>query len=327
LIDKLDLGVNNRAQYTRSFSKVLSISERPEWRDKVWKQGGHFRRRGDLREVSGGELPVILHMDNLHNRKAPNKVELIETGKLKLAEMGELVESMFLVDADESKVMRLDTAADIRSTPVEWFREHTYVALKQSQQAWVHCEMSMRRAQTLIAGKKPRQIRIYDKTGHRAAMLASERRKMTKEEREYAMSFEDRWGYPQSQIVTRVERQLGGGEPTTRGYGKMGYLRALANFDPFERIVFPSDLVYNPGTFRDPRDLYTACSLREQAERDGVENMWMSLRANCVSPWQFRKLRNRYRAFILCSAENETGTTRQAVHAAYVESLRLQLAA
>jgi hypothetical protein len=327
LIDKLDLGVNNRADYTRAFSKVLSIADRPEWRDKVWKQGGHFRRRGDLREVSGGELPVILHMGNLHDRKADNKVELIETGKMGIQEMRDTVESMFVVPADECRVLRLDCAADIKGTPVEWFRQRTYVAGKQNRRAWLECELGSRQAHTLTAGVKPRQLRIYDKTGHRAALLASELRKMTRQEREFGMTFEKRWGYPQSQKITRVERQLGGGEPKTRGYGKMGYLNALAGFDPFEQIVFPSDLEYTPGKLTDPRDYYTALALRQHAEWDGIENMWDALRQNCVSDWQFYKLKKRYKAFILCSAEEETGTSRQAVRAAFVESLSVQLAA
>lgn len=368
MIDKLDMGVDRRAPWTREFGKVLEIADSPEWREKTTRDGGHYRKRIDLREVSGGELPVIVHMHNRHDWKADDKIELIETGGMSLRAMRETVSSMYHFPAELCTVMRLDLASDVEGTPVHWFREHTYIAMKQKQQSWM--EQGSRTAQTIYAGIKPSQIRIYDKTGHRQFLLNRELRRMTREERQHvagvelrdpnfaAICFERRWGYPRDRIITRVERQLGGGEPSRvfspleiegakRRRAQVGDLEKLIlgfdpqgktiGFDPFDRIVFAADAAEPQfGKKWRPEDKIAVLYLIDYAKRWGIENMRVYLRDLCRPDslrnfavnhrGRFYRAWRKYGPHIL-SAIGEGGSTRATVLQSYSRSIYKQLAA
>lgn len=345
MIDKLDVGISSKAPYRRSFAKLIAISESPEWRDKVWRDGGHYRRRGDLREVSGGELPVILHIGNKHDWKADDKVELIETGILKMSEMKETIESMYQFEPGDSRVIRLDLCSDIETTPVEWFRNNTYFSHKQTHRTIPFSEISSRRAQTIIAGIKPRQIRIYDKTGHREYLLARETRSMKRGDRLEAfggtfekpgsMSFEQRWGYAREKTVTRIERQMGGGEPKILQLDRVGNLDRLAfGFDPFERIIFSADVArVDYGRSMKPEHRLAVDQLRAVASIDGIANARDHLFSICTGRSaegrrrQFYRLWDRYKSFIVPIVGGEEGTSRAAVLRSFSRSINQQLAA
>lgn len=271
LIDKLDTAVPRFARFTPSFSRLVEQSHSPEWYAKVWKSGSHYEKRGDFREISGGELPVVLHHCNIHDRRAGDKIELIETAKYSLSELRMIQEEVFDCDAAENRVLRIDLAADLENVPVQWFRTSSFVKFKRTQREWGFSTVSSTRADTLYAGQKPNQIRIYDKTGHRKMLLASELRRMTRDEREYAMSFEDRWGYSPEKIVTRIERQIGGKQPKTMGIHLVGEIPKIEFLDPFDHIILPSD-VFARGLKMGMKHLITADHLREMALRDGVSN-------------------------------------------------------
>jgi hypothetical protein len=339
MIDKLDCGIPVSAPYTREFAKILSIADSPEWARASRVGGQHYHRRTDLRELSGGELPVILHRGNTHDSRADDKVELIETAKYKLSELKDVVRSMYIFAPDEARVLRLDAAADVRGTSVDWFHKHTYPQYKQTHRAWVENTISQRHAQTLLAGQKPRQLRIYDKTGHRASMLDSETRKMSRPERVAAyggtmeqpgaMTFEDRWGYPRTDMVTRVERQMGGGEPKTMGYERIGSLYKLSFGDPFERIIFPEDSgVADLDTLKNPNDRLAAEALRDRARRFGVQDARDYLYSCCK--WRKRdvyyRLWKRFRPFVMATDE-DVAMTHADLQRSFLSSLEWQLAA
>jgi hypothetical protein len=339
MIDKLDLGIPISAPYTRSFSNILTIADSPEWSKSTKAGGAHYRRRTDLRELSGGELPVILHRGNMHNSRADDKVELIETAKYKLGDMKEIVRSMYVFPPDDGRVLRLDAAADVQGTSVDWFRQHTYPQFKQTHRAWLVQEISQRRAQTLLSGVKPRQLRIYDKTGHRAAMLDAEVRRMSRAERvaafggtmekPEAMTFKQRWGYDKSCIVTRVERQMGGGEPKTLGYDRIGNLFRLSFDDPFERMIFPEDAgAVELSALKDPRDRIVAECLRAKARADGVTNARDYLGSVCRhrSRFTFYRLWRVYRPYVQANGE-EVGLTHADLRKSFLSTLEWQLAA
>lgn len=273
LIDKLDSAVPRNAEYTRQFSKLVDLSMTPDWHRKVWRDGGHYLRRGDFREISGGELPVILHQYNRHDKRAGDKVELVETGTMSLLDMNSCVSQVYKVDPLENRVMRLDLASDVPDVPVDWFRNNTEFKGKQTNREWAVQSITQRTSQTLTSGIKPHQIRIYDKTGHRAKILSSEVRRMQRSEREFAMSFEDRWGYRPTRIVTRVERQIGGAEVAKFGYAKLGHLYELPKCDPFKQIIFPEDV--QPDEELDElgiKDRIVAEWLMERSVREGIVN-------------------------------------------------------
>lgn len=354
MIDKLDVGVSSRAPYRNSFSKLLNIAQSPEWRKKTWTDGGHYRSRIDLREVSGWTMPVILHVGNKHDNKAPDKVELIETGTMTLREMKDTLHEMYEFAPDDGRVMRLDLASDVEGTPVEWFRENTYVAMKQTHRAWL--EMSSRRAQTIYAGQKPRQLRIYDKTGHRAYIMQREVRRLPRELRDLSFSFEKRWGYPQSKIITRIERQMGAKEPERMGFEHLfdlkdlliisndGY-KTIRGFDPFTRLTFPGDIAgpdyeaYRGDLHRAlfkrsmrPADRLAVERLVEYAREHGIQNARDHLYNLCAGHGdqrqRFYRAWNKYKSFVMATVGgDEEGTNRESVLRAYSRSIHHQLAA
>lgn len=300
MIDKLDTAVPRNAEYTRTFGKLVSLSLTPDWHRKVWRDGGHYLRRGDFREISGGELPVILHQYNRHDKRAGDKVELVETGKMTLLEMNSAVSAIYKVEPLENRIMRLDLAADIEDVPVDWFRNNTHFRGKQTNREWAVQSITQRGAQTLYAGVKPHQLRIYDKTGHRASLLAGEVRRMARSEREFKLSFEQRWGYSPTKVVTRVERQIGGGEVQKFGYARVGHLYELEAADPFRQIIFPDDVrkrrrLEGLG----PRDYAIAKWMEEQSDRDGIVNLRAEMRAVSRNYQQFHNFWKRYGEFAM----------------------------
>lgn len=325
------------AQYTPAFARVIELSLTPEWSNKVWKTGGKaYDRRGDFREISGGELPVILHQGNRFNRKAGDKVELIETGGLKLLEMVSTVQNLYQIDAQEQRILRLDLAADNEDVTVEWFRTHTYARFKQTQREWKVESISQRRAESVTAGMKPNQLRTYDKTAHRKVLLGKERRKMLKEDRGLCMTFEERWGYSPDKTVTRVERQIGGEQIAKVGYTKVGNLYELQTCDPFKQIIFPGEghsLDIYAGRFSEfenalmhlrPEHRITAKYLRDYALSEGIKHTQNHLRRMCKTPTEFYRLWKRYQPFVM-PVDTSNGTTRERLQLAFRASITKQL--
>jgi hypothetical protein len=318
-------------QYTRNFARLVELSHTPEWAGKVWRDGGHYDRRGDFRAISGGELPVILHQGNRHDRKAGDKVELVETGPMSVLDMTATIQQLYKIDAQEQRVMRLDLAADTEDVTVSWYRNNTYARSKQTMREWAVQSISSRRAETLTAGNKPSQLRIYDKTGHRKVLLASELRKLSKEDKSLGMSFEQRWGYSPDKIVTRVERQIGGKSAIERfGYTKVGNLYSLDKADPFSQIVFPGTNVFSwplSGVLRSlpPEQQITAEFLRKLAISDGVTNAKNHLFRMCKHRTQFYRLWKRYEQFVMPLEQQEKPATRESVHTAFLHSMSRQL--
>lgn len=301
----------------------------PDWHRKVWRDGGHYLRRGDFREISGGELPVILHQYNRHDKRAGDKVELVETGNMSLLEMNCAVSAVYKVDPMENRVMRLDLAADVQGTDVDWFRDHTEFKGKQTNREWAIQSITQRVAQTLTSGVKPHQIRIYDKTGHRKTLLAQEVRKMAREEREFKLSFEQRWGYPETRIVTRVERQIGGAEVKKFGYSQVGHLYQLDKSDPFVQIVFPEDV--DPPkrdlTFEDKMGIEW---MRMWVAKDGIVNAKVRLRKECdyyFPSWGRQAQSERWRKWRKFVLEDESAqrTTRSDLLQSFRVSVNSQL--
>jgi hypothetical protein len=336
MIDKLDTGLPEGATFTRSFSRLVEMSHRPEWHNKVWRAGGHYEKRGDFREITNGELPVILHHINKHDRHAGDKLEIVEAGILSVPQMAAIQEAVFAVPASGNRIMRIDLAADLEGVPVQWFRDHTEFRGKQVCREWSGNQVSSRRAETLTAGQKPNQIRIYDKTGHRMSLTMGNLRRMTRDDRAavmagdlkgYALAFEEMWGYPCTRTVTRIERQVGGGGPKRMGLENVEQLGKLAFIDPFTQIVLPEDAAHMRPLkwMKNPLNRIVAEVLSEMAKRDGIVNTWNYLYRQCNSKTTFYRLRNQYREIVLASEQDLV--SRKLLHGNFLQTVNQQLRA
>lgn len=191
------------------------------------------------------------------------------------AEIVAEIEYVFRTNADRLSIMRLDLAVDIEGISVRWFAENTRVARKR----WLArlgvfetAEMGTRELQTLYFGKRPNLIRIYNKVEESRVQF----RRILREIGGSAVppTFEEYFGFPETgKIVTRVERQMGGGRIPS-ALGTVGQLIDCAEFNPFESIEFVGSGCPepNPATYSF-MDYCTGMYLRHLAQTEGMQAM------------------------------------------------------
>jgi hypothetical protein len=187
-----------------------------------------------------------------------------------LAGMRNNIQRVFEVDPETLSVMRLDLAVDVEGIGVPWFAEHTRVRYKR----WLAelgvidaVEMGNRRVQTLYYGKRPNVIRIYDKVEEYRVQYQRILRNVPPDIE--PPTFEDCFRLPEQRIVTRLERQMGGGRIPSE-LATVRDLRYCADFNPFDCLEFLSGGRPLP----DPEDYSfmeysTGMHLRHLAETQG----------------------------------------------------------
>jgi hypothetical protein len=100
-------------------------------------------------------------------------------------------------------------------------------------------------AETLYGGVKPNQIRIYNKSAELEKQFEKYTRQFVKMARGLpdsteiqASSFEDLYGYARGELITRVERQIGGRDLAKLGLTNLPSLLRGTELDPFSQMVF-----------------------------------------------------------------------------------------
>jgi hypothetical protein len=164
-----------------------------------------------------------------------HKLELIDTGRVTLAEIIREIERVFDVDSRRLEISRIDLAADVFGVPVVWFMEHLRAKWKRFTADIGKVEysrMGKLAVETFYLGKRPNCYRIYNKI----AELHYQYSRLKVTEGEPKPSFESLYGLPENGLVlTRVERQIGGGRLPTE-IGTVGKLRRLTDFSPFDKL-------------------------------------------------------------------------------------------
>ena len=234
--------VNSRmVPFTREFEDFyMGIQSEPK---SPFHQTRHYTSVGDLRPYG---YPVILHLHSKQG-KGDHKVEFIDTGKHGMSFLLGELERMFVIDPMRCELMRIDCAADIPDVPVHWFMTHVCVRWKQFNRAIFgevpdnqsQDRMGKMQLQTLYYGMRPNCVRVYDKVAEWASEFRKGERMLpnamalrmvkagaTPEDVEWKLrldgfnpdaedcgySFEDVFGVPMDAVLTRCERQIGGGE-------------------------------------------------------------------------------------------------------------------
>lgn len=237
VIDKLELRVPRRAEYTPEFGKLYSDLRSGNGKDP-FHATRHYAAVADLRPY-GFEL--VLHAHCKHGKEGNHKLELMETGQKSFKELVSEINQVFAVDPMQLEVMRVDLTADVAGVPVWFFQDSLRAAFKQVandiEKADQFSRLGRAEIQTLYLGSRPNCFRIYNKIAELKKQYAALKRKET-DERPLS-SFEELYGYPsEGFILTRVERQFGG----SRIPDELSTLRALrenaANFDPFASLEF-----------------------------------------------------------------------------------------
>jgi hypothetical protein len=191
----------------------------------------YYGRVEDLRHLGRSS---ILHFDCRWSGK--HKLEIVGTGMMTVHEIASEINNVFDVDPRSAEIMRIDLAVDVRDYPVEWFRRRARVSHKRYSSEYGLFVSEHAQVQTLNFGKRPNMFRIYDKTEEQRIEYRRLNRRRNAEER--LLTFEERYGHSEDEVLTRVERQYGAG----RVPKQIATLRRLQEnalrFNPFESLQF-----------------------------------------------------------------------------------------
>jgi hypothetical protein len=127
-------------------------------------------------------------------------------------------------------------------------------------------------AETLYAGVKPLQLRIYNKTEERLHQWRHQARLYLRNFPDgEPIPFECMFGHSEHEIITRVERQIAGRDIQKLGFSDFKSLQLAPFVSPFEKIVFYEPEASEPsieeyGFLRWTSGMY----LREKVQVEGV---------------------------------------------------------
>jgi hypothetical protein len=180
-------------------------------------------------------LRAALHLKHRYNGN--HKLQILNVGTMCWAEILQLVCQLY-TDPHQLEIMRLDLAVDVPDYPVGWFRTHTRVFRKRtSGELGEYCRKSDR-CETLYFGRRPNLVRIYDKLAQLGIKYADLRRS---NDRIGVLTngFDQIYGFPQSgHVLTRVERQFGGGRIPDRIRTLEKLRLNTPEFDPYSQLEF-----------------------------------------------------------------------------------------
>ena len=299
VIDKLDLRVGRSVEFTREFAEVYRHSHDAE--RSPWMRSRYFEQVADLREYG---YEVRLHMFSRLTATPVHKLEIYDVGDKTISEVGSLVHSIFDCNVSSLGLMRVDLCADVYGVPVEWFRRNVVIQRKRLKQEigtvepyrTVRCGI----AETIYAGRKPNQIRIYNKTAERAVQLRRELGRLPRpNEESFCELFRGRFGHSSEEIVTRVERQVAARDLGRLSLTTFADLSGAFKARPFEALRFHlcNDL---PTVEQCGFTTYHAgMHLRRMVEEEGLENTLAHMRGHHGR--NFYRERERYAAFLSAS--------------------------
>jgi len=275
VIDKLDLEIPRTMPFRSDFAKAWNDPRN----DLIFKKrtGGLYLVTGDLRGVG---IPAMMSVGHKHHEKLGPKLEILGAGSMTFSQWVDVHGAIFQGEAWEDAILRADLTTDSRGVPVSAFGRAMWCKNKHTNQQEYgelqHMVTSVNRfgAQTLYYGRKPRQLRFYDKTLHRLKVLLPQLHRKQKREGLDLSTFEEVYGYGSHEIVTRAERQMGARE-TSKAWGvhSLGEIHRLATCDPWERLRFADqarggrDFAELDGARRMLIEL-----LRERIEYDGLDS-------------------------------------------------------
>ncbi len=304
MIDKLEVRVPQSVPYTPKFAQLYCELAREDARRSLeglptrLRPSRYYASVVDLREFG---YDVILHNSARLAKEGNYKVELVETGRMGFSRMVREVEEIFDVDPESLAVMRVDLAADVFDIPVPWFVEHCRVQYKR----WVagighivdgleYSEMGMKRLETFYLGKRPNVVRIYDKVAEHKHQYKKLLRGVNPGEE--VPEFKEIFGITPDTILTRVERQLGGGRIPSQ-LDTVRKLRAASTFNPFDRLKIINGSEPGPQRSNYRSDVYErGVSVRRLIEEQGLQRTRFAL--NEQSQGNADRILKRLSAFI-----------------------------
>jgi len=249
MIDKLDVRVPAVAEYTREFSELYCALRND--RKGPFHETKHYLAAADLRQFG---YDVILHTHCKHGREGNHKLELVDAGKRGFDFLAHEVRRIYNVNPADMGLIRVDLAADVPRVPVSWFLSRVRAKWKRFHNAasgnLEYMQMGSRGIETLYVGKRPNCFRIYNKIAEWRSQYQRLLRRVSHDAE--TPSFEECYGYAEDFVLTRVERQCGGGR-IPKNISTFGGLRRHApDFNPFQNLdLTATGLMPAPEDFED----------------------------------------------------------------------------
>jgi hypothetical protein len=309
VIDKLELRVPDTTRFSDEFEDLRS-----SWQYEMNPSRFYLGVR-DLREF---DYPCMLHFRHRHTGN--HKLELIDTSSFSFSSMIDVIESIFEVDPMILEIMRLDLAADMEGVPVHAFVGNVRGKWKRSSaDIGRYTRMGKLGVESFYLGKRPNLVRVYNKIAELEAQYAVLKRRMNGD----SPPFEQIYRYPRTGLIlTRVERQMGGGRIPER-IGTVGKLRGLSEFDPFDRLEIVAGSDVPPSAEEGSFSTYLkGLGLRQLVLEHGLQNARRL--ANRLSSGNASKLFKEYADYLPSSGFQITGYD---IFEKYRESVSKQLAA
>lgn len=233
MIDKADLRGSRTLSFRPEVQKIIREIDYAKNSLRV-RPTPYYCGVVDLRPDLG--IDAILHAFCKHGPNKDHKLEIIDTGKKSFSEMAAVAESVFECDPMRLELMRLDLCADVPGTEVRWFLPRTRIKYKRFGReigAMKYGKMRHGRIETIMAGKSPNVFRIYDKVAESRMQFKRLVRKASPDAER--PDFEKEFGFKESAILTRVERQHGSrGIPAN--VSTFGELANAPEYNPFESL-------------------------------------------------------------------------------------------
>lgn len=322
VIDKLELGISQRATIRAPIVDSM--------REINWERGssrlGRSRHYAGVMDLRPYGADALLHAYCKHRNPADHKLELLDTGKKTVGELVSQIQAVFDVGAAELRVMRVDFCADVTGISVSWFQPRTYIKFKRFAHEigeTKYGQMGSRKIETLLMGKRPNVFRIYDKTAECLADFRKRSRKVSPDAD--PLDFVKEYGFPSDLVLTRVERQIGGGK-VPRQLSTFGELtRNAPEFNPFTplRIIGGRDCQIPTLEKSDFGEWLIGTRLRQLSKEWGMQQLRSVI--NGKSKGNSARWLTRYEKFLVEDSEQELTT--ESIYEIYRRSVTAQLSA
>jgi hypothetical protein len=273
MIDKLDLEVPRRMPFRADFARAWNNPQNDDLFKK--RTGGLYQVTADLRGVG---IDALLEIGHKHHEKLGPKLQILGAGEKNFSDWAAIHDAIFKGEAYDDAILRADLTGDVRGVPVTSFGRAMWCKFKHTNQQhygeYQHLDTTYNRfgAQTLFYGRKPRQVRFYDKTRHRLQVLLPDIHRKQRQRDEQLATFREVWGYDPSEIVTRAERQMGDRE-TAKAWNvcTFGEIPQLMKCDPWERLHFADGAKARKREKIDGGRRIAIELLREKIETEGLD--------------------------------------------------------
>jgi len=269
VIDKVEVRVPQGADFRPAFQFLARDFPHAHHCGYV-RPGRFYTGVIDLRPFG---LDAILHAGYKFRERKDHKLELLQTGKKSLREMASVISSVFDVAPAELPLMRADFASDLYGVPVLLLHSSLRVKYKRISDERGELDYEIvgdRKIEYLRFGKAPNCVRAYDKPAECKARWRDILKSVSPDADK--PTFEQTFGFSEHTVLSRVERQAGGGRLPEQ-CNTFGKLYQADKFNPFANIeIVPAGIPLPDPSEYEPSETIKILGTDALIRRVGLQN-------------------------------------------------------